>query len=86
MKYATRLEFQHTNNIVEYETILLGLCKARAMRIQRLIIKTDSQIVAGYIEKGLQIKISEVSKISAISKRSRKTLRRLHSKKYLKNR
>jgi hypothetical protein len=51
MKYAARLEFQCTNNIAEYEAILLGLRKAKAMGIQRLIIKIDSQMVAGHIEK-----------------------------------
>jgi ribonuclease HI len=50
MKYAVRLEFQCTNNITEYETVLLGLRKAKAMGIQRLVIKIDSQIVAGHIE------------------------------------
>jgi hypothetical protein len=33
MKYTTRLEFQCTNNIAEYKVILLGLRKAKAMRI-----------------------------------------------------
>jgi hypothetical protein len=42
MKYAARLEFQRTNNIAEYEAVLLGLRKAKAMGIQRLVIKTDS--------------------------------------------
>jgi ribonuclease HI len=42
MKYAARLEFQCINNIAEYEAVLLGVRKAKAMRIQRLIIKTDS--------------------------------------------
>jgi hypothetical protein len=51
MKYVARLEFQCINNIAEYEAILLGLHKAKAMGIQRLVIKTDSQIVAGHIEK-----------------------------------
>jgi ribonuclease HI len=51
MKYAARLEFQCTNNIAEYEVVLLGLRKAKAMGIQRLVIKIDSQIVAGHIEK-----------------------------------
>jgi ribonuclease HI len=31
MKYAARLKFQCTNNIAEYEAILLGLRKERAM-------------------------------------------------------
>jgi ribonuclease HI len=51
MKYVVRLEFQCTNNIAEYEAILLGLRKAKSMRIQRLVIKTDSKIVAGHIKK-----------------------------------
>jgi ribonuclease HI len=42
MKYAARLEFQCTNNIAEYEVVLLGLHKAKAMGIQTLVIKTDS--------------------------------------------
>ena len=41
MRYTARLEFQCTNNIAEYEAVLLGLRKARAMGIQRLIIKTN---------------------------------------------
>ena len=62
MKYATRLEFQCTNNIVEYETVLLGLRKARAMGIQRLIIKTDSQVVAGHIEKDYKARYPGLAK------------------------
>jgi hypothetical protein len=33
MKYAARLKFQCTNNIAEYEVVLLGLRKAKAMGI-----------------------------------------------------
>ena len=62
MKYATRLEFQCTNNIVEYEAVLLGLQKARAMGIQRLIIKTDSQVMAGYIKKYYKARDPELAK------------------------
>jgi hypothetical protein len=62
MKYAARLEFQCTNNIAEYETILLGLRKARAMGIQKLIIKIDSQVVAGHIEKDYKARDPELAK------------------------
>ena len=62
MTYATRLEFQCTNNIAEYEAILLGLRKARAMGIQRLIIKTDSQVIAGHIEKDYKARDLELAK------------------------
>jgi ribonuclease HI len=40
-----------TNNIAEYEAILLGLQKLRAISVQRCILHTDSKVVAGQIEK-----------------------------------
>jgi hypothetical protein len=40
-----------TNNIVEYEAILLGLRKLRAIGVQRCILCTDSKVVAWQIEK-----------------------------------
>ena len=62
MRYAARLEFQCTNNIAVYEVVLLRLRKARAMGIQRLIIKIDSQVVAGHIEKGYKAREPELAK------------------------
>jgi ribonuclease HI len=62
MKYAARLEFQCINNIAEYEAVLLGLRKAKAMRIQRLVIKTDLQIVAGHIEKDYKARDPELAR------------------------
>jgi ribonuclease HI/probable phosphoglycerate mutase len=62
MKYGARLEFQCTNNIAEYEAVLLGLHKAKAMGIQRLVIKIDSQIVAGHIEKDYKARDPELAK------------------------
>jgi ribonuclease HI len=62
MKYAARLEFQCTNNIAEYEAVLLGLRKARAMGIKKLVIKTDSQVVAGHIEKNYKARDKELAK------------------------
>jgi ribonuclease HI len=37
--YAAKLDFSCTNNIVEYEALLLGLRKLRAMGIRRAILK-----------------------------------------------
>jgi ribonuclease HI len=62
MRYAARLEFQCTNNIVEYEVVLLGLRKPRTMGIQRLIIKIDSQVLAGHIEKDYKIRDPKLAK------------------------
>jgi hypothetical protein len=49
--YAVKLDFSCTNNIAEYEALLLGLQKLRAMGIRRAILKTDSQIIAGHVDK-----------------------------------
>jgi hypothetical protein len=47
--YATKLDFSCTNNIVEYEALLLGLRKLKAMGIRRVILKTDSQVISGHV-------------------------------------
>jgi hypothetical protein len=49
--YAVKLDFSCTNNIAEYEALLLGLRKLRAMGIRRAILKTDSQVIAGHVDK-----------------------------------
>ena len=40
--YAAKLDFSCTNNIAEYEALLLGLRKLKAMGIRRAVLKTDS--------------------------------------------
>jgi ribonuclease HI len=49
--YAARLDFSCTNNIAEYEALLLGLRKLKAMGIRRAVLKTDSQVISGHIDK-----------------------------------
>jgi ribonuclease HI len=51
LKYATRLEFRAINNIAEYEGLILGLSKAKALGVRTLLIKTYSQFMAGQVEK-----------------------------------
>jgi ribonuclease HI len=56
MKYVARLQFKIegdkcSNNIAEYEVILLGLYKLRALGVQHCIVNTDSKMVASQIEK-----------------------------------
>jgi ribonuclease HI len=55
-RYAARLSFalesdRCTNNIAEYEAVILGLRKLRALGITTCIIRTDYKVVAGQIEK-----------------------------------
>jgi hypothetical protein len=49
--YAIKLDFSYTNNIAEYEALLLGLRKLKAMGIRRAILKTDSQVISGHVDK-----------------------------------
>ena len=50
-KYATRLEFKATNNIIEYEGLILGLNKVKALGARIVLAKTDSHVVVGQVEK-----------------------------------
>ena len=45
-----------TNNIAEYEVVLSGLRKVRALGVARVIIQTDSQIVTDHINKDFQFR------------------------------
>ena len=49
--YVARLTFKATNNIAEYEGLILGLNKAKALGAQTILVKIDSQVVAGQVEK-----------------------------------
>jgi ribonuclease HI len=55
-RYAARLSFalesdRCTNNVAEYEAVILGLRKLRALGVTTCIIKTDYKVVAGQVEK-----------------------------------
>jgi hypothetical protein len=54
LRYAARLSFalesdRCTNNIVEYEAVILGLRKLKALGVTTCIVKTDSKVVAGQV-------------------------------------
>jgi ribonuclease HI len=54
--YAARLQFDTTNNTAEYEAVLLGLRKAKALGVRRLLIRTDSKLVASHVDKSFEAK------------------------------
>jgi ribonuclease HI len=61
--YALRLNCDNcTNNMAEYEGLLLALQKARAVGARRLVILTDSELVAGHIEKTCKAKKLDMMK------------------------
>jgi ribonuclease HI len=54
--YVARLHFTNEtnkciNNIAEYEAILLGLSKLRAIGVQTCVLHTNSKVVSSQIEK-----------------------------------
>ena len=65
-KYAARLEFKATNNIAEYEGLILGLNKAKALGAKTLLAKTDSQVMAGQVKKEYVARELELVKYLAI--------------------
>jgi ribonuclease HI len=60
--YAVRLDFSYTNDIAEYETLLLGLRKLKAMGIRRAILKTDSQVISGHVDKSSKARDPKLEK------------------------
>ena len=47
LKYKLRLQYQPTNNEVEYEALLKGLELAKSMEAKSILILSDSQLVMG---------------------------------------
>jgi ribonuclease HI len=60
--YATRFDFSCTNNIAEYEALLLGLRKLKEMGIRRAILKTDSQVISGHVDKSCKARDPKLEK------------------------
>jgi ribonuclease HI len=62
LRYAARLEFQCTNNSAEYEAIILTLSKLHALSVRRAVIRIDSQVISGHIEKSFKASEPELQK------------------------
>jgi ribonuclease HI len=60
--YAVKLDFSCTNNIAEYKALLLGLRKLKAMGIRRAILKTDSQVISGHVDKSSKARDPKLEK------------------------
>jgi ribonuclease HI len=60
--YTVKLDFSCTNNIAEYEALLLGLRKLKAMGIRRAVLKTDSQVISGHVDKSCKARIPKLEK------------------------
>ena len=52
--YAVKLEFTATNNQAEYEALIAGSELAKAVKVDRVKIRTDSQLVANHVSERFQ--------------------------------
>ena len=50
LKYGVQLKFPATNNMIEYEGILMRLRLEKALRAKNLLVKSDSKLVIGQIK------------------------------------
>ena len=49
LKYGVQLKFPITNNKAKYEALLIGLRIARALGAEKIMLKSDSQLVIGQV-------------------------------------
>jgi ribonuclease HI len=78
--YAARLQFTNesdkcTNNIAEYEAILLRLRKLRAIGVRTCVLRTDSKIIFGQIEKECIEREATLEKYIALIRRMKNHFR-----------
>lgn len=67
-KFAARLSFKATNNVAEYEGLILGLNKAKALGATILLVKTDSQVVTSQVEKEYMEREPELIRYLAVAR------------------
>ena len=49
MKYAARLQYQTTNNEVEYEALLKELELAKSLRAETMVVQDDSRLIINQV-------------------------------------
>ena len=62
MKQKVRLQYQTTNNEVEYEALLKGLELAKSVEAESILIMGDSQLVIGQVNGTCEAKEERMRK------------------------
>lgn len=62
MKYGVQLQFPVTNNEAEYEAILMGLRVVKALGAKSTLLKSDSKLVIGQINRDFKAKERRMQK------------------------
>jgi ribonuclease HI len=74
LRYAARLQFiaetdKCRNNIAEYEAVLLGIRKLRAMGVHNCTLKIDSKVIVSQIEKECMVRDATLERYLATIRR-----------------
>ena len=62
LTYKVRLQYQATNNEVEYEALLKGLELAKSIEAESILILGDSQLVMGQVNRTCEAKEERMKK------------------------
>ena len=62
LKYAARLQYQTTNNEVEFEAFLKGLELAKSLGVESVLIQGDSQLIINQVNGMYKAKESRMKK------------------------
>ena len=62
LKYKARLQYQTTNNEVEYEALLKGLELAKSVEADSVLVLGDSQLVIGQVNGVCEAKEDRMKK------------------------
>lgn len=65
--YTVRFRFNVTNNVIEYEALLVGLWLVRKMEVKRLHTSCDSQLVASQVNDSFVAKDKSMATYLKIS-------------------
>ena len=62
LEYGVQLKFSITNNEAKYEALLAGLRIARALGAEKVVLKSDSQLVIGQVRGDFEAKETRMQK------------------------
>ena len=62
LKYTTHLQYQTTNNEVEYEALLKRLKLAKSLRIESIVVQGDSQLIISQVNGTCETKEERIKK------------------------
>jgi ribonuclease HI len=80
LRYAARLDYKDpsdrcTNNTTEYEALLLGLRKVRALGARNFLVKCDAKVIKDHVEKESEAKEPELVKYLAVVRKMERHFR-----------